>query len=354
MVNALLAARSARPGARPPRGAPAWRLAAVLAVLLCVQALGCSPRLSVFGDTAADPLKQYTLEGAGHGKVLALPISGFIGLGERQGIVSTRPSLVREVSAVLRKAAKDKDIKAVVLLIDSPGGTVAATDMLYREIEAYRQKAKVKTVALAMTVCASGGYYLALGADEIMAAPASIVGSVGTLFISPKLAGLMGKIGVEAEVTKSGDLKDMGSPFRPSTDEEKRLTQAMIDQMNAMFLELLAARRSLSPAQAADVARAGVFAGAAAVKAGLVDRLGQPRDAIARAKALAGLKEDAKVVVYRRQKFADDTFYNAATGEWGGGEGKSFGVNLSLESLGMPMEAGLYYLWPQALPGQWR
>jgi protease-4 len=314
--------------------------------------LGCSPRLSVFGDASADPLKQYTLEGAGQGKVLVIPVSGFIGLGERQGIASSRPSLVRETAAILQKAAKDKDIKAVALLIDSPGGTVAATDMLYRELEAYREKTKVKAVALGLTVCASGGYYLALGADEIMASPASIVGSVGTLFLSPKLAGLMGKIGVEAEVTKSGDLKDMGSPFRPSTDEEKRLTQDMIDQMNAMFLKFLAARRRLTPDQAAEAARAGVHAGAGAVKAGLVDRLGGPRDAIARAKALAGLKEDAKVVVYRRQKYADDTWFNAATGEWGGGEGKAFGVNISLESLGMPMEAGLYYLWPQALPGR--
>ncbi|MBI4805260.1 MAG: signal peptide peptidase SppA [Desulfovibrio sp.] len=323
-------------------------------MLILATAAGCSPRLSLFGDPASTSLTQSVLEGSGSAKVLVLPVSGFIGLGPRQGLLSSRPGTVQEATAILRKAAKDKNVKALVLLIDSPGGTVAGTDMLFKEIEAYKASTHVKVVAQAMTVCASGGYYLALAADEIQATPASVVGSVGTLFVSPKLAGLMGKIGVDAEVTKSGSLKDMGSPFRASTEEERRITQEMIDQMNAMFLELLASKRKLSRSQKDEAARAGVYAGGKAKELGLVDRLGYPRDALARAKALAGVAENAKVVVYRRSKYEDDTYYNAATGQWGGEGAKTLGVSIGLESLGMPVDAGFYYLWPQALPEQWR
>lgn len=329
------------------------RIVLILALILAMGA-GCSPRVSLFGDPATASLTQSVLEGSGAGKVLVLPVSGFIASGARQGLLSSRPGAVQEATAILRKAAKDKDVKALVLLIDSPGGTVAGTDMLFREIEAYKAATHVKVVAQAMTVCASGGYFLALAGDEILATPASVVGSVGTLFISPKLAGLMGKIGVEAEVTKSGALKDMGSPFRASTEEERRITQEMIDQMNAMFLDLLASKRHLSKPQKDEAARAGVYAGGQALEHGLVDRLGYPRDALARAKALAGLADNAKVVVYRRSKYKDDTYYNAATAEWGGDGAKTLGVNFGLETLGMPVDAGFYYLWPQALPGQWR
>lgn len=334
----------------------AERTAALAAVVILGLAVlgGCSPRVTLFGHPASDPLKESVLEGKGFDKVLILPVSGFIGAGSRQGLLSSKPGAVQEAAAILRKAAKDKSVKAVVLLIDSPGGTVAGADMLFREVEAYKTASKAKVVAQAMTVCASGGYFLALSADEIQATPASVVGSVGTVFISPKLAGLMGKIGVEAEVTKSGDLKDMGSPFRPSTEEEKRLAQEMIGQMNAMFLELVGSRRHLAGASKAEVARAGVYTGVKALELNLVDRLGYPKDALARAKALAGLAPDAKVVAYRRSKYSDDTCYNMATAEWSGSEAKSLGVDIGLESLGMPVDAGFYYLWPQALPGQWR
>jgi len=322
----------------------------ILACLVLALAAGCSPRVSLFGDSSRDPLKERVLEGKGSGgKVLALPVSGFISTGDR-GIVLKHPGLVQELTAVLRKASKDKDIKAVVLLVDSPGGTVAGTDMLYREIEAFRSATGAKAVAQAMTVCASGGYFLSLSADEIYATPASLVGSVGTLFISPKVAGLMDKIGVGAEVTKSGSLKDMGSPFRPSTEEEKRLTREMIGQMNALFLKTLDQRRRLSPAARAEVAEAGIYTGVKAVELGLADRVGYPREAFARAKELAGLPADAKVVVYRRSKIHDDTWYNPSTSSREGSVPGGSALSLGLDALGVPVEAGFYYLWPQALP----
>ncbi len=335
----------------------------VSAVTVCVAFLilsvvaGCQPRISLLGDTASDPLKEYTLEGqglrkgfgVGSGKVLVIPIQGFIGLGAHQGLLRSRPGVVQEVTAMLRKAEKDASVKAVVLVIDSPGGAVADTDMLYRELMDFKARRQVKIVAQAMSVTASGGYYLALSADDIAATPASVVGSVGTVFIAPKLAGLMDKIGVEAEVTKSGALKDMGSPFRPSTEEERRLAQQMIDQMNALFQSLLASTRKLDAAALAEVGRAGVYTGQGALDIGLVDRLGYMRDSLAKAKSLAGLPDDARVVVYKRSKYNNDTYYNTASGEWGGDSPKM--LNLGLENIGLGMRAGFYYLWPPAMGG---
>ena len=316
----------------------------VLALLVLVLTGGCSPTISLFGETAAQPLKEHVLEGKGAGKVLVIAVQGFIGAGSRPGLLRSRPSLLREVTAMLHKAAKDASVKAVVLAIDSPGGSVADTDMLYQELAAFKVERKAAVVAQAMSVTASGGYYLALAADEIQATPASVVGSVGTVFISPKVYGLMDKIGVEAEITKSGLYKDMGSPFRASTDEERRMTQDMIDSMNARFLELVAARRGLDRDRLAQVAKAGVFTGSQAVELGLADRVGFLKDALARAKSLAGLPAEAKVVAYRRQTYHDDTYFNTASGEWGPDAPKL--LDLGVAQLGLPAQAGFYWLWP--------
>lgn len=317
-----------------------WLVAAVL-----FAAGGCSPTISLFGDTAAKPFKEHVLEGTGPGKVLLVPVHGFIAAGSRPGLLASKPGVVREVSAMLAKAAKDPAIKAVVLAVDSPGGTVADTDMLYQEIAAFKTRRTVAVVAQAMSVAASGGYYLALAADEIQATPASVVGSVGTVFISPKVHGLMDKIGLEAEVAKSGPLKDMGSPFRASTEEERRLTQGIIEQMSAQFLDLVASRRHLDAARLAEVARAGVYTGRQALELGLVDRLGYLKDTLDRAKTLAGLAKEAKVVAYRRQTYHDDSPYNTASAEWGPDSPRL--VDLGLDRL-TGFQAGFYWLWPPA------
>lgn len=325
-----------------------WKSCAALCCALWALA-ACSPRVSLLGHAGQDPLKQYTVEGRGRGKVLLLPVTGFIGAGSRQGLLGARPGALQDAAAVLKKAREDREIKALVLLVDSPGGTVAGADMLRQEIDAFRKATGAKVVAQALTLCASGGYYAALAADEIQALPASLVGSVGTVFVTPKLAGLMGKIGVEAEVAKSGDLKDMGSPFRASTQEERLLTEELTAQLNAGFLALLDARRPLAPAARAEVVRAGIFSGSKALSLGLVDRLGYPSDALARARELAGLPPDARAVVYRRQKVQDDSLYDTASADWSGQAPKLLSIDLA--SLGLPLEAGCYYLWPQALPG---
>ena len=243
--------------------------------------------------------------------------------------------------ARLDKARKDQAIKAVILQIVSPGGTVTDSDILYHEIRAFREETGKTVIALIMDVGASGGYYAALSADAIMVHPTSVTGSVGVIFITPKLEGLMDKIGVGAEVVKSGALKDMGSPFRASTQEEKKLFQDMIDRMAARFLTLVRERRGLDEARMKTVSTAAVFTGEEAVALGLADGTGYLEDALALAREKAKLSEDAKVVVYRRAEYKNDNLYNTMSASAPGRGLVDFGPASALAH----MKPGFYYLW---------
>ena len=313
---------------------PAAMLVAML--FLCT---GCiKPKITLFPDETA-PLKEHTLQGSGKEKVLLVPVRGFISDNPRDLPFSRRRSTVQEVVSHLRKAEQDKDVKAVILKVDSPGGSVTASDILYHEIIGYKERSGAKLVAVAMGVAASGGYYISLPADSIIAHPTSIIGSIGVVFLRPNVGGLMEKIGVEVQVDKSGRNKDMGSPFRKATPEEQQVLQGLIDEMAARFLSLV--ERHRKTAEGADIASARIYGAAEALRLGLVDRIGYVDDAVMAAKSLARLREDAKVVVYRRTEFPDDNVYNASTA-------KADAPEIRLIDLGDALPAfrsGFYYLW---------
>src|SRR5210317_542396 len=168
----------------------------IIAVVVVLFLIGCqAPRIRLF-PSAADPLQEYTLTGTQKGKVLVISIRGTISDTPKKQFVSTRPSMVQEVVSQLRKAEEDPDVRAVILKVNSPGGSVTATDILYNEIVAFKQKTKAKVVVAMMGVAASGGYYISLPADYILAHPTTLTGSVGVIFLRPKVSGLMDKIGV--------------------------------------------------------------------------------------------------------------------------------------------------------------
>ncbi len=326
---------AANPGAR------VRFLAAICAgLVLAALCFACSPKITLFPDYT-EPLEEYAIRGKGADKILALPIRGFISSEPSSGLVRERPGVLQECTARLDKARKDQAIKAVILQIDSPGGTVTDSDILYHEIRAFREETGKTVIALIMDVGASGGYYAALSADAIMVHPTSVTGSVGVIFITPKLEGLMDKIGVGAEVVKSGALKDMGSPFRASTQEEKKLFQDMIDRMAARFLTLVRERRGLDEARMKTVSTAAVFTGEEAVALGLADGTGYLEDALALAREKAKLSEDAKVVVYRRAEYKNDNLYNTMSASAPGRGLVDFGPASALAH----MKPGFYYLW---------
>jgi protease-4 len=197
----------------------------------------------------------------------------------------------RRIVERLESAMADSDVKAVVLRIETPGGAVGASQEVYHAV---RQLDTIKpVVASVVNLGASGGYYAALGARTIWANPGSLVGSIGVITQSVDAHVLLEKIGIAQQTVKSGEFKDVGSPFRPMTDREKALFQAMIDDVHAQFREVVALRRKL-PLTALDTLADGrIFSGRQAQAVGLIDSVGSFAQAVAQAKSLAKLAPDA-------------------------------------------------------------
>jgi protease-4 len=202
----------------------------------------------------------------------------------------------------LDKAASDNNVRAVVLRINSPGGGVTATDLMYDDLRHFREKTGKPVIAAVLDVGASGGYYLACGADKIFALPTSVTGSIGVIMIAPEFSGTLQKIGAHVNVIKSGELKDMGSMFREMNEKDRAVLQGLIDGMYGRFLDTVAkARSGIARERLRQLADGRVYLGTEAKELGLIDEIGSLRDAIAGAKAASGLAEvKVKVVEYGR------------------------------------------------------
>jgi protease-4 len=317
----------------------------VVALLTCVFSVcgGCiKPKITLFSD-GTEPLKEYTLQGTSNEKILILPVNGFISDNHKEMPLYRKSSMVQEIVSQLKRAEKDKNVKAVILKIDSPGGTVTGSDMLYHEITKYKERTGTKVAVVMMGVAASGGYYIALPADFILAHPTSITGSVGVLFLRPNVTGLIGKIGLEMGIDKSGRNKDMGSPFRKPTQEEQEIVQNIIDDLAGRFLTLVVSHRKLSAEARANVSSARIYTAEDALRLGLVDQIGYLDDAIKKTSTFAGLPEDARVIVYRRTEYPDDNVYNTFGNKPPTPEISLIDPGL-VDSL-LPLRSGFYYLW---------
>ncbi len=319
----------------------------LLSVLAAGVLFGCTgPRITLFPD-GADPLTEVTLEGSAQEKILMVPLSGVISDVPRSGVLRTTPSVLQEVVSHLRLAEKDDRVKAILFKIDSPGGSVTASDTLYHEIAAFKARTGKKVVVCMMSLATSGGYYISLPADMILAHPTTVTGSVGVILMRPEVSGLMEKIGVAVQVNKSGENKDMGSPFRVITPAQDHMLQEVTDTLGRRFVELVKQHRNLDEKRLKVIADARIFLAEAALEADLIDGIGYLSDAIEAAKQIAGLDPDARVVTYRRTEYPDDNIYNPLT--------SAAGVDpLPLVNLGsvaglFALDAGFYYIWPQAI-----
>jgi protease IV len=310
---------------------------------------GCGGLKINIGTDSRERLKEYTLQGRERGKVLVIPVRGFLSDVPSRGFLSERASTVQQIVSQLRLAEKDEQIKAVLLEINSPGGSTTASDILYHEIMEFKERTKVKIVASLMDVAASGGYYIALPADRIVAHPTTITGSVGVIFVTPKVTGLMEKLGLAVEVNKSGSQKDIGSPFRPSTPEEQNIFQELTDKMGRRFLDLVAKHRGMDQKMLTPISTARIYLADEALQLKLVDSIGYLSDAITQAKELAGLSKEARVVVYRRGEHSNDNLYNMSSSLYNGDSVSLVGVNLP--EIIPTLSPGFYYLWAPGAAG---
>lgn len=279
-------------------------------VMLCVLALsfaGCTFNFPLFPGPG--PLQETQVSGTGKAKVLLMEVSGVITSQEGDGFVPT-PSLLAGVKEQLTRAAQDDAVKAVVLRINTPGGTVTASDILHHELKTFKANRKIPLVASIMDVGASGGYYIASAADAVLAHPSSVTGSIGVIMLTMNARGLLEKVGVEATAVTSGPRKDMGSPFRPMTPEERAIFQGLIDSFYQRFLSVVQeGRPNLQPDQIKKLADGRIYTGEQAKAAGLVDDIGYLDDAVELAKKKAGVTE-ARVVMYRRPGEYSNNIYS--------------------------------------------
>ena len=200
-----------------------------------------------------------------------------------EGVLTSSEDTIRQ----FKQYEEDEDVKALVLRIDSPGGTVVAAQEIYAEIRKLREH---KVVLTSMgNVAASGGYYVASATEEIVANPGTLTGSIGVISEYPNIEELMKRVGLRSEVMKSGRFKDLGNPTREMTEEERQLLQDIIDNIHNQFIRDVALGRGRTVEEIEPLADGRVFTGEQAKENGLVDRLGNFQDALDRAAELAGI-----------------------------------------------------------------
>jgi len=322
---------------------------ALLGLLLLAPALsGCAVIFADLNPFAARPeeLEEHVVSGEGRDKIVLIDISRVISAQEREGTLglTKHESMVARVRQELQQAADDDRVKALVLRINSPGGTVTASDVLHHEVRAFAAHRRTPVIAQLMDLGTSGAYYVALAADEIVAHPTTVTGSIGVVLFGINLEGLLDKIGVRNQTLKAGTHKDIGSPLRKMSPDEERILQTILNDMRDRFVQLVRERRphaSGAPLAAATDGR--VITAGQALEAGLIDRIGYLEDALAMARARAGI-ERARVIMYRRPSEFAETIYSRATTA----PPQVNLINLDLAALGL-REPAFMYLWQPAL-----
>ncbi len=220
-----------------------------------------------------------------------------IAVVEIQGVIAQSSGIIEEIHQYL----EDTGVKAIVLRIDSPGGGVGPAQEIHREVQ--KARGKKKLITSMDSVAASGGYYIACASDLIVANPGTITGSIGVVMEFTNLEELLKKIGVKGVVLKGGEYKDVGSPFREMTPDEKKIMQEVIDNVHQQFIRAVVEGRKLERSSVIKVADGRIFTGEQALELKLVDRMGNLQDAIDMAAEMVGI-EAKPYVVYPNRKFS--------------------------------------------------
>ena len=225
-----------------------------------------------------------------NGRSMVVSVGDKIGVLEVEGAITDARRLVEQIDDFRDQS----NIKAIVVRINSPGGGVGPSQEIYAEL---KQLAALKPVIISMgSVAASGGYYIAVAGERIFANPGTITGSIGVIMSFPNYQELMGKVGVQTEVVKSGRFKDIGSSTRPFSLAERELLQGMIDDVHQQFVEAVSEGRNIPVDRLQPFVDGRIFSGRQAKDAGLVDELGTFTDSIKYAAKVAGLGDDPDLV----------------------------------------------------------
>jgi protease-4 len=325
-------------GASVVSRAPALPVPALAAV--AVLAAGC---IDLGGLTGLrQPLEETVVYGSSGPKLLQLEIQGPITDYERPGFIGAgTEGTVARVREQLQRAARE-GVRGILLRVDSPGGGASASEVIYRQLLAFKQERGIPIVAHFMGTAASGGYYVAMAADEIRAYPTTVTGSIGVVAFGLNFVGLMEKLGIESQTFTSGDFKDAGSALRRMRPDEALHMQSIIDDMHTRFREVVVTGRpKLEAESVVRLADGRVYSAPQALEHGLIDAIGDIEDSVDRLEALAGIEGPSRVVSYHRpNEWRNNLFTRAPAAP---------AIQLDLSQLFGPLpRPGFHYLW---IPG---
>ncbi len=315
----------------------------ILVVPLLAALTGCAGLL----DFSLQPLEESTVMGRRGPKIAQINIEGIISDAPRsRGNPLVPPeSMVSRIKEALDLAEKDKNVVALLLRIQSPGGTASASDTLYHEIVSWKKRTGRPVVAHFEGLATSGAYYIAMASDEIVCHPSSVTGSIGVLFASLNFSGLMEKVGVQNQTITGGKFKDVGSPLRPMKPYEREQLQGVIDELWARFKSVVDdGRPKLDRERVDDLADGRIYSADQALGDGLVDRIGYLEDAIKLAEEKAGVESSRVIMYHRPNEYRNNIYSRSAVSR--------AGIEVSLIPGVDPLPPGFYYLWPAVLGDQ--
>jgi protease-4 len=317
-----------------------------LALLSTLPMTGCFNGILLKPTYVSEPVEESLVTRADHllcrNKIALIDVHGMLLNAKSSSLLGDGDNPVSLFRERLQAAADDPRVKAVVLRLNSPGGSVTASDVMYRDLVDFREKTGIPVVACMMDVAASGAYYLAMGCDYVYAHPTTVTGSIGVIMNMYNAAGLAGLLGVTSNPIKSGPIKDIGNPLRAMTDVEREILQGVVTRFYDQFVTVVVRGRRLPEDTVRELADGRIYTGLEAKELGLVDEVGYLRDALATAQQLAGIR-DASVVAYDR-----GTGYRGSIYAGPSHIPSNINVRLDVPALNAfqsPANAGFMYLW---------
>jgi protease-4 len=306
---------------------------------------GCGmPSLLITPVPNANKMEEIQVQPGNSDKIAVIEVEGMLMNARAGGFLQPGENPLSVFTQQLDQAEKDSHVKAVVLRVNSPGGTVTTSDAMYQEIERFKAKTHKPVVASCQEVAASGAFYVSCASDWIMAQPTSVVGSIGVIFNTFNFTGTMAKIGATSDAIKSGPLKDMGSPFKPMTDQERHVMQGIVNEYYARFLHVIRSSRRVPETSFKTCTDGRVFSGKQGQALGLVDELGLLEDAIDVARKMSHSPK-ASAIMYKRPYGYRGSIYAEASIPTPQASADSNRIT-RLELPGGPLlPSGFYYLW---------
>tara|TARA_Y100001933_G_C19014633_1_gene570814 strand:- start:14821 stop:15753 length:933 start_codon:yes stop_codon:yes gene_type:complete len=300
----------------------------------------------VIGNTTDQKLKTKVVQrDAGHiqGRVAIIDITGTITNYAKPGLLREGENPVSLMYEKLQAARNDSKVKAIILRINSPGGTVTASDAIYRQVMQFKQQTHKPVIALFMDVAASGGYYVACAADRIVTYPTAITASIGVILQTVSVKPALQRWGIEPHAFTSGPNKAAGSPFENLTDEQAQILQQTVDDFYARFLHTVkTSRPTIKPSDIPWLTDGRIVTGSTAVQVGLADELGDLQSAYQLAKEMAGIKQAELVRFHRPLQYVGSPYASAPVNV------PQTQINIASMDLSSTLAQhgdGFYYLW---------